>query len=86
MFIHEEPICDRKALNDKVSPDDKLFILQSLSGGSLQSGSTQVHGCTSTSSLVKSGRGGFPRRSSTEMVIASAAGRGAGTRTSAAPT
>ena len=33
LFVREEPICDRETLSDKVSPDDKLFILQSLSGG-----------------------------------------------------
>jgi sulfur-carrier protein len=33
LFVREEPICDRETLSDKVSPDDKVFILQSLSGG-----------------------------------------------------
>jgi sulfur-carrier protein len=33
VFVREEPICDRDTLSDRVSPDDKLFILQSLSGG-----------------------------------------------------
>lgn len=33
VFVGEEPIYDREALSDKVSPDDKVFILQALSGG-----------------------------------------------------
>ena len=33
LFVHDEPICDRETLGDKLSPDDRLFILQSLSGG-----------------------------------------------------
>ncbi len=33
LFVRDEPICDRDTLSDKVSPDDKVFILQSLSGG-----------------------------------------------------
>lgn len=33
IFVRDEPICDRETLSDKVSPDDKLFILQALSGG-----------------------------------------------------
>jgi sulfur-carrier protein len=33
LFVREEPICDREALSDKLSPGDTLFILQSLSGG-----------------------------------------------------
>jgi molybdopterin synthase sulfur carrier subunit len=33
LFVRDEPICDRETLADKVSPDDRVFILQSLSGG-----------------------------------------------------
>jgi molybdopterin synthase sulfur carrier subunit len=33
LFVRDEPICDRETLGDKVSPDDRVFILQSLSGG-----------------------------------------------------
>lgn len=33
LFVRDEPICDRDALSDPVSPDDRVFILQSLSGG-----------------------------------------------------
>jgi hypothetical protein len=33
VFLGEEPICDRETLSDKLSPSDKLFILQALSGG-----------------------------------------------------
>jgi len=33
VFVGEEPIYDRQALSDKVSPGDKVFILQALSGG-----------------------------------------------------
>jgi sulfur-carrier protein len=33
VFVHDEPICDREALTDAVSPGDEVFILQALSGG-----------------------------------------------------
>jgi hypothetical protein len=33
LFVRDEPICDRETLSDRVSPDDRVFILQSLSGG-----------------------------------------------------
>ena len=33
IFVREEPICDRDALTDTVAPDDKVFIVQALSGG-----------------------------------------------------
>ena len=33
LFVGEEPICDRETLSDKLSPSDKVFILQALSGG-----------------------------------------------------
>lgn len=33
VFVREEPIFDREALDDKVGPDDKVHILQALSGG-----------------------------------------------------
>jgi molybdopterin converting factor small subunit len=33
VFVGDEPICDREALSDKVSPGDRVFILQALSGG-----------------------------------------------------
>ena len=33
VFIHEEPIADRDRLSDKLSPDDRVYILQALSGG-----------------------------------------------------
>ena len=33
IFVRDEPICDREALSDAVSPDDEVFILQALSGG-----------------------------------------------------
>jgi hypothetical protein len=33
VFVGEEPICDREALGDAVSPGDEIFILQALSGG-----------------------------------------------------
>jgi len=33
VFVGGEPICDREALSDAVSPGDEVFILQALSGG-----------------------------------------------------
>jgi molybdopterin converting factor small subunit len=33
VFVGEDPICDREALSDKLSPGDEVFILQALSGG-----------------------------------------------------
>jgi sulfur-carrier protein len=33
VFVREEPICDREALSDAVSPSDEVFITQALSGG-----------------------------------------------------
>ena len=33
LFVRDEPICDREALSDAVSPGDEVFILQALSGG-----------------------------------------------------
>jgi hypothetical protein len=33
VFVGEEPIRDREQLSDAVGPDDKVFILQALSGG-----------------------------------------------------
>ncbi len=33
VFVGGEPICDRDALGDAVSPGDEVFILQALSGG-----------------------------------------------------
>ena len=33
IFVGDEPICDRARLTDKLSPGDKVFILQALSGG-----------------------------------------------------
>lgn len=33
VFVGEQPICDRDALSDAVSPSDEIFILQALSGG-----------------------------------------------------
>jgi molybdopterin synthase sulfur carrier subunit len=33
LFVRDEPICDRETLSDKVAHDDKLFVLQALSGG-----------------------------------------------------
>jgi hypothetical protein len=33
VFVGDAPICDREALGDQVSPDDRVFILQALSGG-----------------------------------------------------
>lgn len=33
VFLREEPICDRAALTDPVAPNDKIFIVQALSGG-----------------------------------------------------
>lgn len=33
VFVGDEPICDREALSDAVSPSDGIFILQALSGG-----------------------------------------------------
>jgi molybdopterin synthase sulfur carrier subunit len=33
VFVGDEPICDREALSDGVSPADEMFILQALSGG-----------------------------------------------------
>jgi sulfur-carrier protein len=33
VFVGHEPICDREALSDAVSPGDEVFILQALSGG-----------------------------------------------------
>jgi sulfur-carrier protein len=33
IFVGEEPIFDRQKLSDALKPDDKVFILQALSGG-----------------------------------------------------
>jgi molybdopterin synthase sulfur carrier subunit len=33
VFVRDAPICHREMLADKVSPDDRVFILQALSGG-----------------------------------------------------
>lgn len=33
VFVGEEPIRDRERLGDRLSPDDRVFILQALSGG-----------------------------------------------------
>jgi hypothetical protein len=33
VFVREEPIHDRRGLRDAVGPDDKIYILQALSGG-----------------------------------------------------
>ena len=33
IFVGDDPIYDREALGDKLSPLDKVFILQALSGG-----------------------------------------------------
>ena len=33
IFVNEEPIHDRAGLSDKLTPTDRLFILQALSGG-----------------------------------------------------
>ena len=33
IFVGEEPIYDRTALTDPVTPDARVFILQALSGG-----------------------------------------------------
>lgn len=33
VFVGEEPICDREAQSDAVSPGDEVYILQALSGG-----------------------------------------------------
>ena len=33
VFVREEPICDRESLADNLAPDDKVHILQALSGG-----------------------------------------------------
>jgi sulfur-carrier protein len=33
IFVHDEPIADRDQLSDRLSPDDRVFILQALSGG-----------------------------------------------------
>jgi hypothetical protein len=33
LFVRDEPICDRETLGDEVADDDRVFILQSLSGG-----------------------------------------------------
>ncbi|MFZ5472204.1 MAG: MoaD/ThiS family protein [Myxococcota bacterium] len=33
VFIGEEPIHDRAHLSDRVSPTDRIFFLQALSGG-----------------------------------------------------
>lgn len=34
VFVGEEPIHDRERLGDAVAPEDRVFILQALSGGS----------------------------------------------------
>jgi hypothetical protein len=34
VFVREEPIYDRESLADAVGPEDKVHILQALSGGS----------------------------------------------------
>ncbi|HZO15703.1 MAG TPA: MoaD/ThiS family protein [Polyangiaceae bacterium] len=33
VFVGEEPIHDRERLGDALAPDDRVFILQALSGG-----------------------------------------------------
>lgn len=33
VFVRDQPICDREALSDAVSPSDEVFIMQALSGG-----------------------------------------------------
>ena len=33
VFVGEEPVRDRERLADALAPDDKVFILQALSGG-----------------------------------------------------
>ena len=33
IFVREEPLHDRVGLGDRLGPDDKVFILQALSGG-----------------------------------------------------
>ena len=33
LFIGDQPICDREAMTDAVSPGDGIYILQALSGG-----------------------------------------------------
>ena len=33
IFVGEEPIYDRERLTDALEPDDRVFILQALSGG-----------------------------------------------------
>lgn len=33
VFVAEEPIHDRERLADRLGPEDKVFILQALSGG-----------------------------------------------------
>jgi molybdopterin converting factor small subunit len=33
IFVGDEPIADRERLGDKLSADDRVFILQALSGG-----------------------------------------------------
>jgi hypothetical protein len=33
IFVGEEPIADRVRLSDKLKDDDKVFVLQALSGG-----------------------------------------------------
>jgi len=33
VFVGDEPIYDRERLGDALGPDDKVFILQALSGG-----------------------------------------------------
>jgi hypothetical protein len=33
VFVGQDPICDRDALSDAVSPGDEIYILQALSGG-----------------------------------------------------
>lgn len=33
VFVRDEPVCDRESLTDVVADDDKVFIVQALSGG-----------------------------------------------------
>jgi molybdopterin converting factor small subunit len=33
IFVRDEPIADRARLSDAVGPEDRVFILQALSGG-----------------------------------------------------
>jgi predicted phage tail protein len=33
VFVREEPVRDRERLGDAVAPEDKVFIVQALSGG-----------------------------------------------------